>query len=382
MTSAIRWAGRTNPNVPTLPSGKTSDALFADQHWRQQYWFPDPLTLATPELSRFWTSMMSGVTEFRPMTPINPPPEDLGLTTSGLRRLGRARKTQVQGRSRRSRSPNWSGASIRATASSTYSHVVGSWIEPTVQPAGPHQTQDYFRSSIWIGLNGHASHIDAAMPQIGTMQRIPHSPIDGKSHWTWFEWWVNVESNSPVRLYLPVYFDLDVEPGDRVYASVELIPGPAVSDPPVVARMCMCVEHPAVGTSAPTRKVVLMPFLVFPPELDEGQVTPEGAAASWVAELPTSLNPRRPFLMPRFESPLRFSHCTAACASTVQGPAFAEQNLELASLINLIGVRHEPLIPVAPDDETEGIVDLLAEVADGRPDPHQFELTVFGNGGA
>jgi len=229
---------------------------------------------------------------------------------------------------------------VSACDGGTLTQVVGRWVEPAVERAGAHSTGDEFRSSIWVGFNGHAAYRDAALPQIGTLQRIVHDSAAGwtTSHWVWLEWWVNVRDAEPDSWMLPIYIDLDVAAGDTVWCRVDLIPGDPVNYPkdagyPCVARMSVCVGRPA-SDAAPASKVLVMPFIVYPPELSlVGPIQVKGSKANWIAELPTNICDGPAFLLPRFgpaavpEPKVTFTHCVAASASDPGAPLLAEHTL-------------------------------------------------------
>lgn len=262
---------------------------------------------------------------------------------------------RLPGAGRQSRSPNWSGASIRATDGASICQVVGSWKEPAVSTAGEFTNQQAFRSSIWIGMNGHAAYADAALPQIGTMQQIVGDGGQWKfKHWVWFEWWANTKGNRHNPTILPVYLDLDIEPGDNVLCSVELIPREWVpADPtldggiakevfPHVARMFICVEHLNPPTEPlPFKKVFVMPFIVYPPKVGKRRVQPSGSTANWIAELPTNIDKKKPFLMPcltthgEASNRVTFAHCAAGITTDLGDPIFAERTLEVSRRINM-----------------------------------------------
>lgn len=155
------------------------------------------------------------------------------------------------------------------------------------------------------------------------------------------EWWANVRGAEPDSWLLPVYIDLDVAAGDTVWCRVDLIPGDPASHPedvgyPCVARMSVCVGRPA-SHGAPASKVMVMPFIVYPPELPRvGPIQVMGSKANWVAELPTNICDGPAFLLPRFgraaapEPKVTFTDCVAASASDPGAPLLAERTLEVS----------------------------------------------------
>ncbi len=338
------WYGRVNPQVPEPPTqANPSTRLFADAAARKTYWLPDPPGRAFPGLQAFWERLSTGITGYMQPVAIAGPPLDraflLSLPPGSFRPEDWVRGN---GASRQSRSPNWSGATVHAADGGMLTQVVAGWTEPEVFASGVIAPGQEFRSSIWTGFNGHAAYYDAALPQIGTMQQIYLDASHHRQtrHWVWFEWWANTKANSTAENLLPVYLQLDVHPGDTVLCSVELIPGDPVADPtetfPVVARMSVCIDHKHSAT-----KVLVMPFIVHPPLVDEYQVQPTGSTASWVAELPANVDKEHPFLMPRFVTQVdpfnavTFEHCAAAIAVNAGEAPFGEQTLEVSRRFNM-----------------------------------------------
>ncbi len=336
------YEGRVNPDIPPQPTpAKPSAFLFSVQAERTRYWLPDPPGPGFAALQAFWERLSTNITEYRRARVIQGPLFAPVSTTSladgdadGYRvRFGRA--------SRESRSPNWSGAAVAAVDSSTLTQVVGSWVEPIARKAGRHTQAQEFRSSIWVGYNGHAAYLDASLPQIGTLQRIAYENNRWHtSHWAWFEWWANTRGRTVDEDLLPIYLDLDVRAGDTVLCRIDLIASDPVHYPietfPSVARMCICVERAASATH-PASKVLVMPFVVYPPEIDTAGNRSEvwGCAANWIAELPTNVQVNAPFLLPQLKDDVTFAHCAAASAFEPGAPLIAEHTLEVSNRFHL-----------------------------------------------
>lgn len=336
---APSWCGRTNAQLPDPPtSANPSTALFADPVARKLFWLPDPPGADCPGLQAFWTRLSTGITAYRCPETIDGPTRDIEFLSNPP--AGDIRPedwVRGNGASRQSRSPNWAGATVHAVDGGTLTQVVGGWTEPGLVRSGSYLPEQEFRSSVWIGFNGHAAYYDAALPQIGTMQRIFSDDVGTlqTEHWVWFEWWANTKAVDAAKLLLPVYLNLDVGPGDTVLCSVEIIPGDPAADHeetyPFVARMCVCVEY----LHKPD-KVLVMPFIVHPPLVDRHQVRPTGSTANWIAELPDNVDKAHPFLMPRFVTQadpadtVTFEHCAAAVAVHAGAPIFGEQTLEVS----------------------------------------------------
>ncbi|MCZ4316779.1 G1 family endopeptidase [Comamonadaceae bacterium G21597-S1] len=338
-----RCMGCVNPDMPPQPTPATpSDTLFLEQAQRRRYWLPDPPGAGFPTLQDFWDRLRSGITEYRRATTITGPDPTGAPIPATVRSAADLNDKPIQlgRRSRVSHSPNWSGASVAAVDSSTLTQIVGRWIEPVSQPSGTLDPARTYRSSLWIGFNGHAAYRDAAMPQIGTLQEIVYANGGWQPrHWVWFEWWADSQGGPIDPSVLPCYLDLPVQPGDTVWCRVDLVP----SDPacpaatfPHVARLCVCVEHPADAAS-PASKILVMPFVIYPPVVDAVRVKVTGSTANWIAELPSNVwNPRNPWLLPRLrtgvasDQPVTFAHCAAASARDPGAPLIAEHTLAVS----------------------------------------------------
>lgn len=372
------WEGRVNQDIPPQPTNACpSQALFSNRNLRLRYWLPDPPGNNFPALQTFWERLSTGITAYRKVAGISGPKlfsqPAAGATVAGWLQAGNSR--------RQSHSPNWSGASVRAVSGGTFSQVVGSWTEPEVERCGTYNIAQEFRSSIWVGFNGHASFADAALPQIGTSQQIVCENQSGgwqKKHWVWFEWWANTEDSGQASNVKPIYIDLDVEPGDTVLCGIELVPGTTADPSPFVARMCICVEHLDETTEPPSlRKVLVMPFIVHPPTIDNRRVQVSGASANWIAELPHFLPPiTQPFLMPRFgpgptcDSALEFAHCVAARTPLLGQTMDTEVTLAVSRRINMFGLQADEDTRVVP----------VATTRTPRQSDTEFAIRVDGNG--
>jgi len=373
-----------NPNLPDQPTASTPSAdLFNDAGARARYWLPEPPGANLPELQTFWSRLSSGITEYRRAAVRNGPRNDRLFLANPL--AGPVRFddwARLNGTGRQSRSPNWSGTTIRAVDGSVLTQVVGAWQEPDVARSGSFQVSQEFRSSVWIGFNGHAAYYDSALPQIGTMQRIKHTKVAGwkTSHWVWFEWWANTKAVDIATNLLPIYLKLDVQPGDAVLCSVELIPGDSIRDHgctyPFVARMCVCVEHIDTTVNPSVQKKMLVtPFIVFPPKVDGYQVRTLGSTANWIAECPFNVDRDNPFLMPQFVSsnlalnPLSFGHCVAAVAPDLGEPILSEKALGVSRRINMFSRQL---------DAADGLTK-IATTQPAGPGNSTFDIEVSGN---
>lgn len=334
------WCGRVNTSLPASPTlGTSSESLFDDPAERARYWLPEPPDSAFPALREFWEDMRKDITEYRcpevvvgpKMVPFLPAPApmpgprpqsvgDVADVGADMTRFGRT--------SRESRSPNWSGAAVAAVEGNTLTQVVGSWVEPPFDKAGRHMQNNEFRSSIWIGFNGHAAHPDASLPQIGTLQRIAYENHQWvPTRWAWFEWWANTKSKDLQDYLKPVYLRLEVLEGDTVWCRVDLVSSGLV-DVPYAARMCICVGRPG-------SKILVMPFLVYPPLVGRRRSQVMGSDANWIAELPMNIEKGPPFLLPQFGQSLNFAHCVAGSASDPGEPLVAEHTLEVSKRFHI-----------------------------------------------
>lgn len=342
---------------------------------------PDEETL--PKLHAFWSAMTTGITGWKTMAVLK---SGIPLVV-GTSRPSQAMTPMDTGRF--SHSANWSGATARVSGGAQFTQVAGSWVEPKATRVGPQaaNAKREYRSSIWIGLNGHAAYIDAALPQAGTCQQVEwKNGTAAENHWVWFQWWAMGKSPDDNDLRMPEYIDIGLQPGDRVWFYIELQDGVLVPpDPPQVARVTIVIEAPARSGIAAS-KTLVMPFLMYPPKNAEGrQAEVGGTTANWIIELPrVSKDIKKAggkrFLMPALKNDkqeVRLQHCVAACADVVGGPLLAERTLEVSRRISLIDVdkddSREKQIRVmseewrdAPETERdksyEGLTDLIMSV--------------------
>jgi hypothetical protein len=326
---------------------------FKESQNKEQLWLPpEPEKSKLPNLHAFWESMADGITGWRVMKPICENPPDLRISRSLMQQLMPLDSGQL------SRSPNWSGVSVHAAAGVQFTQVAGCWVEPEAARVGPDRNnmKREFRSSVWIGCNGHAGYLDAALPQAGTCQQIVHRkgavPTAWETrHWVWFQWWAIGKGQDEDDLRMPVYVDVDLQAEDRVWCNIDLINGfPNTADPPEVARVTLCVEHNERGDAARS-KTLVMPFLMYPPKNRQSRrAEATGTTANWIVELPRISNELKdcedfegPFLMPQLEgpaeAPVTFQHCVAGCADAVGLPVSGERALEVSKRINMIDIE-------------------------------------------
>ena len=119
---------------------------------------------------------------------------------------------------------NWAGAVITGR----WTTAIGSWVVPTVsQPDEPQGTdEDGWDSSSWVGIDGADGSSDVL--QAGVRQRVDS---DGNaSYSTWYEWFAPHVSGSPDYVDPITIDNLDVQPGDTMWASIQYsgtLPPPA-----------------------------------------------------------------------------------------------------------------------------------------------------------
>jgi hypothetical protein len=196
-------------------------------------------------------------------------------------------------------SSNWAGYALTGTNSSgaptTYTNVVGSWVQPKVTCTARQPSY----SAFWVGLGGFS--VDAqALEQIGT-----ESTCDARPRPVYAAWYEIVPAPSiPIALKLA--------PGDRVTAAV-LVQGTQVT----------------LQLTNTTRRVRVTRRATVP--------EPDLTSAEWIAEAPSSCSSSggcRTLPLANFGS-VSFARAAAtgdAQAGTISDPAWQATPLELAEL--------------------------------------------------
>lgn len=294
------------------------DPLQACEEELAKYGLPSrPPEAAEPDAFAFWLRMLSKPLRIIQPTfaPILPPlPALASLAPSATPQP--SSRPRFTSRARIENSRNWCGAYLQATPGSRFSEISGTWRVPAprlprVEPLGPEQNvpfRDEYRSSAWLGFDGHRSYPGVAMPQCGTHQFVKR---DGRllktSVGAWWQWW-RYDQVTPVN----EISNLQVDVGDEV--SVQLT---AVAHDEVHFVM----KNLTTG--------VLVAFLVQAPPKSR----PIGLTAEWVVERPSWPGSIWPHKLPRLTETF-FSNCYARSGSTPFGSQTLHR-LERARLIHL-----------------------------------------------
>ncbi|HKD25844.1 MAG TPA: G1 family glutamic endopeptidase [Xanthobacteraceae bacterium] len=289
------------------------DGLSATDAQLDQYGLPArPDQEAEPELFQYWTWLLGE--PFNMVTPEFLTPSG-GAPPAPVDQAGRSSRRNVPGREN---SRNWSGLYIVPPRPNKFVHVVGSWLvpQPSVPPvlpegAGPHH--DEYRSSTWIGIDGHRRYPKSSMPQIGTSQFIK---ADGGNisvaTGAWWQWWSldaqfppQNANNAPVPIT-----NFPVAVGDEISAGLTVEP---------TGDVHFYIKNQTTG--------LFTTFVVLAP----GPILPLGSTAEWIMERPTVVGERRMYPLPSFDE-VEFRHCFARSASTIGG-TLTTQRLDNARAI-------------------------------------------------
>lgn len=102
-------------------------------------------------------------------------------------------------------SQNWAGyVASSSSSSSGFSHVSGSWVQPTADTSAG----DGY-SAFWVGLGGDGQSQSQSLEQIGTQANV----VNGQTvYYAWYE----LVPSAPVQLNLAIH------PGDHISASVSV----------------------------------------------------------------------------------------------------------------------------------------------------------------
>ncbi len=196
-------------------------------------------------------------------------------------------------------SSNWAGYALTGTNASgtatSYSNVVGSWVQPKVTCTAGHPSY----SAFWVGLGGFSTDAQA-LEQIGT-----ESNCDSRGRPVYAAWYEIVPAPS-----IPIA--MKIAPGDRLTAAV-LVQGTQVT----------------LQLTNTTRRVrVTRRVTVAQPDL---------TSAEWIAEAPSScLSPGgcRTLPLANFGS-VSFTRAAATAdghAGTITDPAWQATPIDLAEL--------------------------------------------------
>ncbi|MBB2890638.1 G1 family glutamic endopeptidase [Flexivirga oryzae] len=108
-------------------------------------------------------------------------------------------------------SNNWAGSTI----SGTWADAVGIWRVPTVSiPETPAGTDGGWDSSSWVGIDGTYGSNDVL--QAGVQQSVARN--GSTTYVAWYEWYAPKVQGSPGYIYQTNIDNMEVQPGDEVFA--------------------------------------------------------------------------------------------------------------------------------------------------------------------
>ena len=283
---------------------------------------PRPNATAEPELFAFWSRLLSPPFRFTiPEFPKRPLPE--AILYDIFFRFdpgGRSRNPDFATFRHRETSLNWSGAYITPLRPNRFLFVTGGWTVPTaavpsVPPEGVGADGGY-RSSTWIGFDGHRSRYPgASLPQIGTSQ---HVKISGGASTTeygaWWQWWKKNPDPADDPEYAPVPIkNFPVSPGDEILACLLVLSNDEVR---------FHIKNQTTG--------IFCTFIVIAP----GAIDPLGTTAEWIMERPAVLITRNLYPMPLCTD-VNFQYCLAQSAPSLMAPPVTQRLSGNARLINM-----------------------------------------------
>ena len=317
--AAIERRAHTDPHQPPADF----DPLSASAKQLAEYGMPArPSPSADPQLFLFWAKMLSP--PFRYLTPQFPkrPTQDatvlMDVWVGPGQRVARP-SSQFSGYGHRESSHNWSGAYITPQRPKRFVSMVGSWVVPS--PAIPNvipenaTRQSVFRSSAWIGFDGHRRLPQASLPQIGTNHEV--SVANGVTKietGAWWQWWkrnpdpVSDPENAPVPIT-----NLAVSAGDEMMAWMSVI---------VPNDVRFHIKNQTTGD--------FCTFIVIAP----GAIDPIGSTAEWILERPTDIGALHPDPMPHCDD-VEFQYCLAQSAQSPTAPTTTQSLRANARLINM-----------------------------------------------
>jgi hypothetical protein len=309
--------------VPLPPAG--FDPLSATAQQLEKYNLPGrPDARAEPDPFLFWGLLLGPPLTF--ITPVFPSSSSTIQHRLAFHRHAPGGKRQLRppiarGSRHREQSRNWSGVYITPKRPDRFVQVVGSWTVPApsvpaVLPSGAIPKAEAYRSSTWIGIDGHRTYPNSSLPQIGTSQFIKvergETTIETAA---WWQWWVKDDPDTaPVDL-----LNFPVTVGDEIFASLTV---QASGD------VLFHIKNQTSGLFAS--------FVVIAP----GPIVPLGSTAEWIMERPTELGSSRMYPMPHFTDVV-FRHCLARSAPAVGEPT-ALQNLDNARFIRMYELFDNP----------------------------------------
>jgi hypothetical protein len=248
---------------------------------------PDPTT--EPDLFTFWNLMLS-----KPLKIIQPAFDiqfPLGKELTFRYRLDHPRPTTPFSSSmgHRESSRNWSGTYIVPPFPDRFIKVIGAWHlpkpdVPRVPPDPPNASGLEFRSSTWVGLDGHRTYPHASMPQAGTAQRVDVGPGGKVTTYAWWQWWS--------------------KDGDTVEVEITNVPS-VVGDQILVALTVVASDEVQFNLKNQTTG----DFVTFLVQAPAGS-PPIGATAEWVMERPAEIGSTWLYRLPNY-GVVNFTHCVA-----------------------------------------------------------------------
>jgi hypothetical protein len=259
---------------------------------------PDPVAL--PELHAFWRKLMSPPFQFLiPEFPTNRGGLEARTLAFHFGRPGGGQPPRFSTNGHRENSRNWSGAYITPMRPDRFNMMVGSWVvpavvAPSVMPEGG-PGNGIFRSSAWIGIDGHRSRYPhASLPQIGTSHYIDPTKSPNPIYGAWIEWWKHNPdpSTDPENKPKPIK-NFPVAPGDEIFAGLFVT---------VSNDVHFFIKNQRTGHFSAA--------LVIAP----GVIDPLGTTAEWIFERPTDPDNKIMDLLPNY-GVVDFANCVA-----VSGP--------------------------------------------------------------
>jgi hypothetical protein len=259
---------------------------------------PDPVVMR--ELHAFWRKLVSPPFQFLiPQFPTPPRSDDFRTLEFHFGTPSGRLPPRFSTNGHRESSRNWSGACITPMRPDRFNMVVGSWRVPavvvpaTMAQGGP--GRGIFRSSAWIGIDGHRSRYPhASLPQIGTNHYIDPTKSPNPIYGAWIEWWKHNPNcaTDPESKPKPIQ-NFAVAPGDEILAGMVVT---------VSGDVHFFIKNQRTGHFSAA--------LVIAP----GAIHSLGTTAEWIFERPTDPDTRITDLLPNF-GVVDFSDCLA-----VSGP--------------------------------------------------------------
>jgi Peptidase A4 family len=206
------------------------------------------------------------------------------------------------GRGHIENSPNWSGVYVKPGPRARFNWVGGAWTVPEpdiplvtpIDPGPDDPFRNEYRSSVWIGLDGHRAYPHVTMPQIGTQQFL--KTVNGQKVYTleaWFQWWSRDQQTAT-----QIITNVPIKIGDRILAAISVVSSDEV---------IFYIKNQSTGLFAWG--------LAQAPH----QAEPLGTTAQWIVERPTWPTSIFPSRMPKIND-VNFTHCLALASERLIGP--------------------------------------------------------------